>query len=68
MARTTKKSSLDMEEPVLVEGEETIVSEPIADKAVDKVVETTVTEKENTKQKAETQGKNKKRGVKICVF
>lgn len=74
MARA-KKSSLDTEEPVVVEGEEVmetvaVKEEPVAtEKAEEK---TAVTEK-TKKQKAEAQEKpmveNKaKRGVKICVF
>ena len=75
MARA-KKSSLDTEEPVVVEGEETVMEtavveeEPAVVKAEEKPA---VTEKETKKQKAEAQEKPKteskaKRGVKICVI
>ena len=76
MARA-KKSSLDMDEPVIVQ-DEGVVNEPIAEEpkvepviepVVEKAVEKpAVVEKEN---KAETQNKTvdkKKRGVKICVI
>ena len=74
MARA-KKSSLDAEEPVVVEGEETVMEtvavkeETVTEKAEEK---TAVTEK-TKKQKAETQDKpnvekKAKRGVKICVI
>lgn len=60
MART-KKSSLDLEEPVVVQGEE--------------VVETTVTEatavkveEKKEKEQSKADAKKAKKGIKICVF
>lgn len=78
-----KKSSLDMEEPVVVQEDEfesvPIVEEPIAEPTVEPVVKAeekpAVVEekkKESVNQKAETQNKTverkAKRGVKICVI
>ena len=71
MARS-KKSSLDMDEPVVVQGEEMV--EPIAEATavIEKKAETpAVLEKKEKKFEAETQNKvmeKKNKGVKICVF
>ena len=70
MAR--KKSSLDIEEPVLVQGEE-IKEEPIVEATaptVEKAEIPAVVEKKETKADTQdkTTEKKAKRGVKICVI
>ncbi|MBP5782746.1 MAG: hypothetical protein J6W04_04320 [Bacteroidales bacterium] len=72
MARA-KKSSLDTEEPLIVQGEETKMDEPIIEAEEAPVIEKTVEKTVSTeKTKAETQEKTvekkAKRGVKICVM
>ena len=74
MARA-KKSSLDTEEPVLVEGDETMMETVAKQKveATEKAEEKAAVTVKESKQKAEAQDKpmveNKaKRGVKICVI
>jgi hypothetical protein len=66
MART-KKSSLDVEEPIQVQDEMT-VDEPTFE--VGKAEEPAVEKKQETKAEThnETAAKKAKRGVKICVF
>ena len=61
MARA-KKSSLDMDEPVVVQGEDEMVEPTVTEATAVKVEET----KKEEQSKADT--KKARRGIKICVF
>ena len=69
MARA-KKSSLDVEEPVVVEGEQNVSETAVF--TADKADESAGVVKENKQTKAEAQTKTeekaKNKGVKICVL
>lgn len=67
-----KKSSLDMDEPVVVQGEE-VVSEPIVEETptvvkAEKKPAVEVKEQKKAETQEKTVEKKTKRGVKICVM
>ena len=66
MAR--KKSSLDMDAPVIVEGEEITENTPVIEETGKAEEKPAMTEKKIVETKTEEQKTNKKRGVKICAI